>query len=124
MENIRYVYRDKKELKFDKVEKRGKYLHPRSKADKNADKFVKIILGICQEVLPELPEGKRYYTPAISCNKKTNDYFHQHIDPMLWLQYSPREDDALEDFEFRIDMDNLLEETNDSINNSNNSYNF
>lgn len=104
------VYRSKEDLKFKKVEQRGKHKHPRAKERKNSEEFVDFILGICQEVVPNLPKDKRYFAPAISCNEKINKYFSDHVDSMIWLCISPKDDNNLEDWEFQVDMENILEE--------------
>lgn len=108
MNEKKLIYRSKKDLRFKSVSKGGKYLHPRAKVKKNIDEFESFITDICREALPDLPKGKKYYAPAISCNRTTLEYFLRYIDPMIYLDIAPREDNTLENFEFSVDMNKII----------------
>ena len=55
------------------------------------------------------PKGSRYSTLALSCNQATLDYLYAHLNPMVWMNYSPKLDPLLKDDEYNIDESKLLE---------------
>lgn len=91
----------------------------RKKKDKNSQKYVDWILRILNEEVYNchywklrsifLQEKLVVNPMAVYINENNNDVvLHQCIDPMTWLDISPRTDDTLSDDEYSVDYRELM----------------
>lgn len=81
------------------------------KIEKNCENYVNWVVNILNNRCNrELRENERYNALAIYMNQNNNDLLNKYLDPLVWLNYSPKVDDSLEDTEYSVDEDNLIVE--------------
>lgn len=88
----------------------------RKKLDKNTDKWGNWLVEILKErtvdpVRRIVDEGHaKYNATAVYMNEKNNEYLHEHIHAMDWLNWSPVTENGLADDEYGVELSKVVEE--------------
>lgn len=71
---------------------------------KNTKIFAEWIMNLLKSTAPREPEdGEKYRCQGVRLHPAHNEYLHDHIDPWVWLCYSPEDDETVGLDEVEID---------------------
>lgn len=69
----------------------------------NSENFINWVLN----TLKLYNNKERPNSTAIYMNCKNNEYLRKNIDGFIWLSHSPKDDDSLEDDEYKVNIDEI-----------------
>jgi len=77
----------------------------------NTGEFIKLLLDICKEACPSLPNDCVYDITKICCNEETRAWFlKMKVNVFIWYFYAPLKNNNLEDWVFEVDEKNIVRE--------------
>ena len=83
------------EWKFEKLTGRKGYAD-KKRRERNSQLFVDWVMTLLKNTAPrELEKGERYTSTKIYIHPEHNEFLNKHIDPFIWLNYSPVDDDTV-----------------------------
>lgn len=84
----------------------------RNNKDKNADIFTNWLRGrieaVCRENDIEKMQNQTYDVTAVFLHRDNNDYIQKHVDPLVFLSFSPCDDSSLQHDEISFDLDRII----------------